>query len=243
MNPLPTRLLAAALLGCAAIVTPASARSPDAATAPLDAAAPFGAATFGDGTLHPWGPPPLPPLPAAELWGDYHQPPIGHRLHRAHGHACGQHHQYPVLSFVGGVVDGFVSLLTYPVRKAHAQHSCHTGPCDTAAGWHGSAVLRDCGCYPAPHVERIIDAQPLIVPSPPPDQATVGPPPQPLAEPMPLEPIEPAPVESQPQRLHPGRGPVVELAPELTIPVEPDPLPPRNAIPSPGVRVPRNVIP
>src|SRR5688500_16536844 len=126
MNPLPTRLLAAALLGCAAFVATASARSPAGAGGPLELAAPPDAPTFADGPLRPWAPPPMPPRPAAELCGDYHQPPIGYRLHQAHGHACGRREPYPVLSFVGGVFDSFLALLTYPARKAQARH-CHAG--------------------------------------------------------------------------------------------------------------------
>ena len=237
MIPLPTRLLAAALLGCAALVATASARSPAAAGGPLELATPDGTPTFADGTLHPWAPPPMPPLPAAELWGDYQQPPIGFRLHKAHGHACVRRESYPVLSFVGGVFDSFLGLLTYPARKAQARH-CH-------AGWQSNSALRDCGCYPAPLQPAIIEEQPPFLPSPPPDDSDTGLSPQPLVEPAPLTPIEPAPVTPQAEspRLNPGRAPVIELAPELTFPMEPDPLPPRNAIPMPGVRVPRNVIP
>ncbi len=238
--------MAAALLACAALAAAARARSPDAASGPpLDVSAPVSAATFGDGTLHPWAPPPLPPLPAAELWGDYHQPPIGHRLYKARGPACSRHERFPVLLFVGDVVDGFLALLTYPARKAHA-HSCHAGHCDSAATWHNNPALRDCGCYPLPPQPAIIQEQPLALPLPPPESSGTGLSPQPLVEPAPIRPIEPAlpvPTQPEPQRLYPGRAPVVELAPELTIPLEPDPLPPRNTIPPPGLRVPRNAIP
>jgi hypothetical protein len=47
----------------------------------------------------------------------------------------------------------------------------------------------------------------------------------------------------EPQRLYPGRAPVVELAPAVPIPPEPGTLPPKNTIPKAGDRPPRNVIP
>jgi len=276
MKPLPTRPLAGALVlgalvlgSLAASLTagePGPAMTPPpgfAATQPA-LAAPAAAATFADGTAHPWGPPPLPPLPGAFLWNDYAQIGPAQRYSGTYrracpaGHACSPGRQ-PVLTLVSGVLDGFFSLLTFPSRKAAAHRQCAGGQCG-AGSYELNPALRDWGAYPP------VDPMPSYLPQPMPEQPAPGPPglvqPAPI-QPVPVQPRTDSPSSApptvtidgglpplrsegqpaEPQRLYPGRAPVVELAPEVHLPAEPSTLPPKNTIPKAGDRPPKNVIP
>jgi hypothetical protein len=268
MKPLPTTLFGSALLWCA-LHGPASAQSLAFMADPADFVSPTIGRTFADGTPCPWTPPPLPPLPAADLWEDYRGRTHDHHLHVRR--MFGPQHQPPLLTLVGDVLDGFFSLLTFPARKVAHHRQCH-----------GNAALSDCGCYPPPNVPAALPAPawipdvptpmdqspvaptPLNPPSPPPlvpaIPRNVVPQPMPLipaipvpaaeGEGLPLRPAEITPVEPalipspqlETQRLYPGRAPVVELAPDPILPPD-QALPPRNRIPSPADRLPKNVIP
>jgi hypothetical protein len=111
-----------------------------------------------------------------------------------------------------------------------------------------------------PEPGRIAPVEPAPIESEPSRPALVRPTPvrpvmpQPLpVQPVPAQPVPTPLVETDrpptnvipPQRLIPPRTPVVELAPELALPVEPPtekPLP-RNRVPRPGELLPRNAVP
>jgi hypothetical protein len=55
-------------------------------------------------------------------------------------------------------------------------------------------------------------------------------------------PAAPDGLPAEPQRLYPGRAPVVELVPDPVLPPDQG-LPPRNRIPAPADGLPKNVVP
>jgi hypothetical protein len=250
MKPLPLLLCGAALVWGATCSRSAPAAFPS--DGPPDFAAPLPAqggpepAWLEGGTGHLWAAPPLPPLPGADLWQDYHAPLLCDKLHRGHRRGCKGAHG-PVLGLVGDVLDGFFALLSFKSHSARGCRSCR-GNCSCTQA--GKSALQDCGCYP-PAGPAPDFAPGELTPLPPRNEVPRLVPPRPLPEgegeglaPAPVAPSTP-PAE---QRLYPGRAPVVELAPEINVPREPGPLPnenlpPRNAVPKPGDGLPRNVIP
>lgn len=263
MKPLPRLPLAGALV-LGALASTLAAAEPWPALSPLEIAAPpadvrTGPRTdFADGTTHPWAPPPLPPLPGAFLWADYQQVcPVERYFHPRHG-ACSpsrncSRSSTPVRTLMTNVLDGLLSLVTYPSRKAAAHRACANGQCG-AGSYEMNPALRDWGAYPP------AEAMPSYVPpQPPPEQPM-------LHRPLPIQPTTEVPPAAppaigideglptlrsegspgqpaEPQRLYPGRAPVVELAPDVPIPLDPGALPPKNTIPKAGDRPPKNVIP
>lgn len=234
MKPLHLLLLCGGALACAgADLARAGEPGPELSPPAALVLAPLPVAQFADGTPDPWAAPPLPPIPAGFLWDDYcQQRQTCHGLSHTHGRGCGRScgHPTPLLSLVSGVLDGVFSIFTFPARKAAAHHQ-------------GKALaLRDCGCLPplgdAPAWQP---AFPALPPAPPPLPVPM---PEADASPMPVAPPAvalPATPIPEPQRLYPGRAPVVELAPDPVLPDEG--LPPRNRVPTPGDRLPKNVIP
>ena len=213
MKPLPIQFLfRTALAGSAVfLATAASGGQPGNAPAPpAEFPAPLASdAALGDNAAWLWSAPPLPPWPGADLWEDYQTPLGACRLH-GKGHAACHGPRQPLLSLVGGVLDGFFSLL--------APGRAHGHPCQTALG--------DCGCKPP------AGKTPDWVPEPPPRNVI----PRPLPPPEAAGESPPAPS----QRLYPGRAPVIELAPDPVLPPglpprnqipSPGDQPPRNVIP------------
>ncbi|HZN32952.1 MAG TPA: hypothetical protein VFB80_04005 [Pirellulaceae bacterium] len=216
MKPLPTHFLFRSALACCAVSLACSATS---AGEPLYTVAPlaeFPAPPASDlavavGPAEPFSPPPIPPWPGADLWEDYHRPIAGRGLYGPPCKTC-RGHQQPLVS----LLEGFLSLLTFPSRKAAAHRHGH------------SKALADCGCQPPA--------------TPPADWNPDQPPRNVIPRPVPPPEGEGEKPSAEPQRLYPGRAPVVELAPDPVLPPS-SVQPPQNEIPTPGDRPPRNVIP
>jgi hypothetical protein len=268
MTTLPRLLTLAGALVLGALAASATAANNWPAMGPEFAApqpvlsGPAAEPTFASGTL-PWAPPPLPPLPGAFLWQDYSQLGPAQRYYRSQyhrgcaGRGC-SHNSRPVLTAISDVLEGFMGLLTYPSRKAAAKRMCASGQCG-AGSYEMNPALRDWGAYPP------ADPMPYVPPQPIPESSVpvqprvdVPPSPPPSAPPVVttdqgLPPLRSNPDGGlrsdgqvqpvEPQRLYPGRAPVVELAPALPIPPEASPLPPTNTIPKSDDRPPKNVIP
>lgn len=93
---------------------------------------------------------------------------------------------------------------------------------------------------------------PAVAPSPMLPMTPVEPPPPktptlpPMNEIPPVErPVEPAPKATTPPEPKPAGAPIVELAPEVPLPMDPPAttLPPRNTIPKSTPRPPKNIVP
>jgi hypothetical protein len=183
-----------------------------------------------------WSPPPLPPSPDFFLWVDYRQAAAEHGLDRpwyARSYTK-QTRTWPLISLLSRCLHELFFYLPSG-RKHPACSECGQPTLASMLGCQGGQIATDCGCFPpspsaVPMPETLSEGErDVVVP--------------------PLLPVpSPQPEERQPERtpayLPPARLPVVELAPDLVLPQEPSGLPlPRNRIPTPGERLPRNVVP
>lgn len=184
--------------------------------------------------FEPWGKPPLPPNPYEYLWEDYRGAAIEHDIYGKRWKRRKGTHR-PIVSLLSWLDNLFCFLAPPPRKSIHAGATCQApGTTETACCHCRCATPSYRGCYPP------TDSSPLT-PSPEPARE------DPLADLLqehvpPSRENTPAPVDSPPpQRLIPGRSPVVELAPDPVVPL--DSLPPRNRVPRPGEQLPRNAVP